>query len=351
MRVCMVCPYDLGVFGGVQSQVFGLADALSSMGHEVKVVGPGRPADSFESVGRSLGIRANGSVAPIAPQPTSWRRTIRLLEDADVAHVHEPFVPGPSLACLLQTAVPVVGTFHQSGFAWPYRVAAPLVRQLGRRIAEPTAVSEAAAAMVEGPLGRPVEVLWNGVAPRPPFGRLETTGPTIVFVGRHERRKGLRVLLEALTELPADIRLWVIGEGPETSELHDRFSDPRIEWLGRVSDAERDRRVASADVYCAPNLGGESFGLVLAEAMASGVAVVASDLPAFRSVARPERGEAVLVPPGDAAALAQALSGVLGDPDRRESLSTAARDRAGDFSMERLSAAYESIYARALRSR
>ena len=134
-----------------------------------------------------------------------------------------------------------------------------------------------------------------------------TTGPTICFVGRHEPRKGLEVLLEALTLLPPAVQLWVAGDGAQTRELHEATAgDPRVIWLGRVNDAGKARRLRGADVFCAPSLGGESFGVVLLEAMAAGVPVVASDLTGYRAVAR-SGVDALLVPPGDAAALAEAL--------------------------------------------
>jgi len=282
------------------------------------------------------------------------------VEAADVVHVHEPFVPGPSLACLFQT-VPVVGTFHQSGFAWPYTVASPVARWLGRRIAAPVAVSEAAAAMVRRPLGRPVEVLWNGVSSPGPVEPIEARRPTISFLGRHEERKGLGVLLGALSKLDQtgegqtgegqDVEVWVMGEGPLTAQLQDRFADDRrIEWLGKVDDAERDRRLAASDIYCAPNLGGESFGVVLLEAMRFGTPVVASDIPAFRAVARPERSEGQLFPPGDEAALAGVLQRLLSDDDHRARIGAAGAERAAELSMEQLAQRYDEIFNRVVRA-
>lgn len=353
MRLALVCPYSLSVDGGVQAQVRGLAAALTALGCSVRVVAPAdgpiavNGAD-VEVVGPSVAVRANGSVAPISPWPSAWRKTLKALLAVDLVHVHEPFVPGPALASLLRTQAPVVATFHQSGFAWPYRLAGPLVRLVGRRIATPVAVSAAAAAMVERPLARPVEILWNGVELPAATDPHATQGPTIAFVGRHEERKGLSVLLAAMSHLGSDVRLWIMGSGPLTERLEARHrDDPRIEWLGRVDDAERDRRLAGADVYCAPNLGGESFGLVLAEAMAAGAAVVASDIPAFRAVARPSEEEAVLVPPGDPAALARALGELLGDAERRRTMESAGRRRAEELSMARLAERYLEIYERA----
>ena len=354
MRVALVCPYSISVFGGVQTQVMGLSDAFRSLGHEVDVVAPADgPTDveGLRAVGNSIKVRANGSVAPISPLPPAWRRTLRAVRVADVIHVHEPFVPGPALACLLQKQVPVVGTFHQSGFGWPYAVASPIFRWLGRRIAVPVAVSEAAAAMVRRPLGRPVEVLWNGVSTPGPVEPIETLRPTISFLGRHEERKGLGVLLGALSKLELDVQVWVMGEGPLTAQLRDRFAnDRRIEWLGKVDDVERDRRLAASDIYCAPNLGGESFGVVLLEAMRFGTPVVASDIEAFRAVARPERFEGQLFPPGDEAALADALRSLLGDHTKRRRIGAAGARRAAELSMEQLALRYDEIFNRVVRA-
>jgi phosphatidylinositol alpha-mannosyltransferase len=171
-----------------------------------------------------------------------------------------------------------------------------------------------------------------------------TEGPTILYVGRHEPRKGLAVLLEAMAALPPDVRLWVTSDGPDTAKLRARYDDPRVEWLGRVDDEERNRRLKGADVFCAPSLHGESFGVVLLEAMAASTPVVASDLPGYRNVARPG-AEGLLVPPGDPAALAAALRQVLTDTQRAAHLVEGGDRRAEELSMDRLAERYLSIYA------
>lgn len=352
MRVALICPYSLTVFGGVQTQVNGLQRALVKAGHEAVLLAPAdEPVEDQDvvTVGRSIGVRANGSVAPISPWPSSWGRTLGEIRDGDfdVVHVHEPFVPGPCLAAVLRSPVPVVGTFHQSGWRWPYAAAFPIVRLVGRRLRRCVAVSESAAAMVSRPLGREVEVLWNGVEVAGAVADIKWVkeGPTIAFLGRHETRKGLEILLRAMAHLGPDVRLWVMGEGPLTDDLKRAYgSDTRVSWLGRPANLMRDSRLRQADVYCAPNLGGESFGLVLAEAMAVGAPVVASDLDAFRAVARPERGEGVLVPPGDPLALASSLRQVLDDGPLRERMRTAGLARARELSMDRLAARYNAIY-------
>src|SRR5690606_5406521 len=171
-----------------------------------------------------------------------------------------------------------------------------------------------------------------------------TDRPTIFFLGRHEPRKGLDVLLEALRDLPADIRVWVGGEGPQTEELKARHAgDERIEWLGRISDAEREARMRGCTVYCSPSIRGESFGMVLLEAMAAGCALVASDLDGHRNVAT-DGVDALLAPVGDAAALAKAICRVLEDEDLRADLIASGRRRAEELSMDRLAVRYVEIY-------
>ncbi len=173
-----------------------------------------------------------------------------------------------------------------------------------------------------------------------------TEGLTIFFLGRHEPRKGLDVLLDALPRLPSDVHIWVGGEGPDTERLKLRHAgDPRVQWLGRLSDMEKRRRLKAADVFCAPSLRGESFGVVLLEAMAGGAAIVAADLSGYRLVARPEH-DGLLVPPGDAEALGAALVRVLDDDSLRSRLVESGAARAQAFSMDSLADLYLDLYQR-----
>jgi phosphatidylinositol alpha-mannosyltransferase len=171
-----------------------------------------------------------------------------------------------------------------------------------------------------------------------------TEVPTIFFCARHEPRKGLAVLLEAMAELPGDVRLWVGSDGPETVALRSRWAgDPRVEWLGRLSEEEKVARLRGADVFCAPSLRGESFGVVLLEAMAAETPIVATDLPGYANVAR-AGVDAELVHPGDPRALAAALRLVLDDPERARRLVASGRERAEGFSMDRLAQRYVGLY-------
>ncbi len=167
-----------------------------------------------------------------------------------------------------------------------------------------------------------------------------------MFVGRHERRKGLAVLLDAFADLDRDADLWVIGDGPHQDALKGR-GVPRVEWLGRVSEEEKQARLRGATLACFPALDGESFGVVLVEAMAAGTAVVASDIDGYRTVSRQDR-EARLVPPGDAHALQAALRALLDDAPVRERLVAAGRTRADEFSMVRLAERFLPLYERAI---
>ncbi|MFM8863072.1 MAG: glycosyltransferase family 4 protein [Acidimicrobiia bacterium] len=360
MRIGLICPYSLTLPGGVQGQVLSLARALRERGHDVRVLGPcdGPPPDAgVTPLGDSLPTAVNGSVAPIAPDPSAQLRTIRALRDErfDIVNVHEPFAPGVAQTAVVFKAQPLVGTFHAAGEIAAYRWLNPVVRWMARRLDARVAVSEEARAMAEAAVGGEYEVLFNGVelgsSGSPGLLSERATTPTVLFVARHEDRKGLAVLLEAMTELPPDVRLWVAGEGPQTAGVRARAAgDPRIEWLGRISESEKLRRLRTAQVFCAPSLGGESFGVVLLEAMAAGAAVVGPGIPGDARVARPGR-DALLVPPGDAPALAEALRRVLDDGELRASLVDSGRTRTTEFSMDRLAGHYEDIFERVLRRR
>jgi phosphatidylinositol alpha-mannosyltransferase len=352
VRVGLVCPYSLSLPGGVQGQVLGLARSLRNLGHMVRVLAPcdGPPPEAgVTPLGNSVPLASNGSVAPIAPDAAATLRTIAALRDEafDVVHLHEPMVPGPTITSLLFCEQPVIGTFHRSGASSAYDKLKPVVRALAKRLDVSCAVSEDARATAHDALGGTYELLFNGIeidryAKATPW---PTEGPTIFFIGRHEHRKGLAVLLEAMAELPKDVRLWVAGDGPQTAELKAASADDdRVEWLGRVTDDDAARRLRGADVFCAPSLHGESFGVVLLEAMASQTPIVASELPGYRNVARPDV-DALLVEPGDASALAAALRRLLDDQSLATRLVAAGESRAEEFSMDHLAERYEQLYS------
>lgn len=350
-----MCPYSLTLPGGVQAQVLGLAHAYRALGLDATVLAPCDgvpPAPGVVPIGRSIPFASNGSVAPIAPDPVAIARTLAALkaERPDVLHLHEPMSPGGPWAALLRCPAPAVGTFHASGsaIATIYRACRPILRPLARRLALRTAVSDDARATAERWLGGAYRILPNGVEVEA-FAKAEpwpTDRPVILFVGRHEERKGLGVLLDAFAGLERGAVLWVAGEGPQTEELKAR-AVAGVEWLGSISELEKARRLRAASVFCAPSIYGESFGIVLLEAMAAGVPVVASDIPGYRDVARRDR-EALLVPAQDAGALRDGVRRVLDEAGTASRLVEAGRERASTFSMTSLAERYAVLFDQAV---
>jgi len=320
----------------------------------VRVLGPcdgPPPAPWVTPLGNSLPTGINGSVAPVAPDVSAALRTIRALNDEafDVLHLHEPLAPGACQTSLFIKLAPVVGTFHTAGDSAPYRVLRSPLARLIERIDIRVAVSKDARELVTRYFGGDYRVLFNGIeaasfAPPAPRERERV----VFFVGRHEERKGLGVLLRAMSSLPRDVRLWVASDGPQTAELRAAYAnDPRIEWLGRISDEDKIDRLQRCAVFCAPSLHGESFGVVLLEAMAALAPVVASNLDGYRNVAT-DGEDALLAEPGDPALLAGALNRVLGDRELAGRLTEAGKSRAAAHSMERLVEEYEDLYAEVL---
>ncbi|MEI8240124.1 MAG: glycosyltransferase family 4 protein [Actinomycetota bacterium] len=357
LRVGMVCPYSLSVPGGVQGQVLGLARALRQMGIEVRVLGPcdGPPPATFVTpLGNSLPTTANGSVAPLAPDPSAVLRTMRVLfeEQFDVLHLHEPFAPGPPMTSILLHPAPVVATFHAAGESASYKYLKAPIKAAAKNLVHQVVVSKDALALVQEYLGGEYEVLYNGVEIDLYSSAEPAAAPpnTIFFCGRHEERKGLDVLIEAMSRLGPDVHLQIASSGPDTQRLKAQTAgDHRIEWLGRIADEEKVARLRGASVFCAPSLRGESFGVVLIEAMAAGTCIVASSLDGYLNVATHDK-DAYLVEPGDAIALADALRTVLGSPDLQQRLVAAGHRRAGDFSMAALARRYAEIYHDAVRT-
>jgi phosphatidylinositol alpha-mannosyltransferase len=351
LRVGLVCPYSLTVPGGVQAQVLGLARELRRQGHEARVLGPcdGPPPEAFVTpLGNSLPTAANGSIAPLAPDASAALRTIRALNDEafDIVHVHEPMAPGPPMTAVIFQRAPMVGTFHAAGRSSSYQIFYWFLKWVAGHIDRKVVVSKDALELVQSHLGGEYDILFNGVeideiaaaAPTP------TNHPTIFFCGRHEERKGLAVLLEAFTTLPDDVHLWIASDGPDGPRLRQQYGgSERITWLGRISDAEKFARLRGATVFCAPSLHGESFGVVLIEAMAAGTPVVASGIDGYRNVAT-DGVDALLVEPGDTAALAAAIRSVIGDETLAGTLCAAGHKRAQHFSMRTLAAEYVRIY-------
>lgn len=354
LRIGMVSPYSLTIPGGVQQQVLALARALREKGHEVRVLGPcdGPPPDPFVTpLGNSLPTAVNGSVAPLAPDASAALRTIRALNDEafDVLHVHEPLVPGPAMTSLLVKMAPVVATFHSAGESAAYRTFSRQLKWIASRIDIRVGVSKDAVELAQRYIGGEYEVLFNGIE----LGMFESVVPqqrekVIFFLGRHEPRKGLSVLIDAMKLLPQDVTLWIGSDGPETESLQQQTQDDsRIHWLGRISEEDKLDRLSRASVFCAPSLRGESFGIVLIEAMAAGVPVVSTNIDGYRNVAT-DGTNAILVEPGNAQLLASSLARVLTDSRFSEQLAANGLIRARQFSMDSLADHYLELYQRAL---
>lgn len=341
MRIGIVCPYSLDVAGGVQRHVLDLAAALRALGHTVEVLAPttGTAPEFVTPAGRAVGVPYNGSVARVAFGPLTRHRTRRWLaaHDFDVLHVHEPTTPSVSALALLDARGPVVATFHTS--TERSRVLAafgPVARPLLERVTARIAVSATARRVQVEHLGGDATEIPNGVdVARFAHGPALDLPPAVRvgYVGRFdEPRKGMPVLLAALRRVVAerpDVRLLVVGRGD--GDRLRRAAGPglagRIDLLGPVDEATKAAALRSVAVFCAPHRGGESFGMVLTEAMAAGAPVLAADLESFRAVLDDGRAGA-LFPPGDDAALAAALTRLLDDETARARLAAAGRERA-----------------------
>lgn len=333
MRIGMVCPYSFDVPGGVQAHVLQLAEVMRGYGHHVSVLAPSSPhvelPDYVVSGGKAVPIPYNGSVARLRFGPATHRLVKKWLANGefDVLHLHEPNAPSLSMLALQAAEGPIVATFHTSTTkSLTLSVFQGILRPYHEKIVGRIAVSDLARRWQMEALGSDAVEIPNGVdvdsfATAPLLDGYPRPGRSVLFLGRFdEPRKGMGVLLRALPGLVAafpDVEVMVVGRGDE-AELASEAGDlaRHLRFLGLVDDAEKASAMRSADVYCAPNTGGESFGIVLVEAMAAGTAVVASDLDAFRRVL--EDGEAGrLVPVDDAAALATALVDVLRDDEAR----------------------------------
>lgn len=358
MKIGLVCPYALRLYGGVQGQVAGLALAFATKGHAVTVAAPSATGPVAEQLvaagvevidaGPTVGIRANGSVAPITVRPRAAMAVRRALSGAhvDVVHVHEPLAPVTAWGLVLAPVAPQVATFHRSGGGGWLRAIAPVRPLLGRAFAQSFAVSPSAAQFARLVTTADPEILFNGIALAPVRTEEHSTKPTIAFIGRHEHRKGLEVLLRAHDGM-VGVDLVVAGAGLETEELRAAFPEsPDRQWVGVLTDAEKQALLQRASVVCLPSLGGESFGVVVLEALAAGAVTVASAIDGYTQAAD---GHALLAPPGDAGGLRRVLDEAVsmaisesgfGAPSAKE----AARAHAERWSMDALSERYLDVY-------
>ena len=365
MRIGIVSPYSFDVPGGVQNHIMDLAEALLGLGHEVSVLAPADDDAELPpyvvSAGRAVPLPYNGSVARIAFGPVSTARVRRWLRrgEFDVLHVHEPFSPSLSFLAVVSARGPVVATFHTAmtrsrALAGLQNFLQPVMEKITARIA----VSELARKVQVEHLGGGAVEIPNGVAVRKfataaPMPGWPGDGGSLGFLGRFtESRKGFPLLRTAYVTLARErpgLRLLVAGPGDPgdlyddiPKELHDR-----VEFLGLVSEADKARMLRSVDVYVAPNTGGESFGMILTEAMAAGAAIAASDLDAFRRVLDGGRAGA-LFPNGDADGLTRLLGELLDDPRRRADLASCARHVVGMFDWPSVANRVLEVYATAI---
>jgi len=372
VKVALVCPYDWGKPGGVRGHVAALAGFLAE-DHEVRVLAPfsgsaPRRDRRLVPLGRPLGVRYNRSVAPVSLSPLAVRRVAAALADfaPHVVHVHEPLAPMASLAAAALGPHPVVGTFH----AWApsdrlYRLSSPLTRRIAARLDARIAVSPAAQQFAAGALRLPLgafRVIPNGIdeqafataAPLPELA--DSQRPLLLFVGRLEPRKGLDVAIRGFLRLRASsprVRLCVVGDGPERSRAQAMVPPsirPDVLFVGRVDDADLARYHASADVFLAPATSGESFGIVLLEAMAAGLPVIASDIPGYRTIVKDGR-QGRLVPPRDAFALAEAAGALLANPALRRAMAAEGRRTAAEHAWPMIGRRIAALYHRVLTTR
>ncbi|WP_426566810.1 glycosyltransferase family 4 protein [Angustibacter sp. McL0619] len=343
MRIGIVCPYSFDVPGGVQFHIRDLAEHLIGQGHDVGVLAPADEdtpvPDYVTASGRAVPVPYNGSVARVNFGPVSSRRTRKWLEAGrwDVVHIHEPVTPSLSLLALWACDGPIVATFHTSNLrSRAMQAAYPLVRPSLEKISARIAVSEDARHTVTTHIGGDAVVIPNGVfvdrfadAPVRPQWQGTEAAPTVAFVGRlDEPRKGLPVLCQAIPAVLASrpgARFLVAGRGDEqeAAELLPEQLRGSVEFLGMVSDEDKASLLRSVDLYVAPHTGGESFGIVLVEAMSAGAPVLASDLDAFRRVLD-DGALGELFTAADADSLSTSLLALLADPPRREALRTKA---------------------------
>lgn len=349
MRVGLVCPYSFDEPGGVQAHVLDLAAKLRELGHHSQVLGPASDRtelpDYVTRGGPAVPVRYNGSVARLSFGPQVRWTTRHFIEEGnfDVLHVHEPNSPSYSMVATRMATGPIVATYHASAeSSYALKLALPALRGSLEKIRAGIAVSDQAWRWQAEQVGTDPVIIPNGVDTRR-FAEARSDhgsgGVETVFLGRHEEpRKGLDVLLQAVELLPRRPRVTVVGGG-----------GPRrvdgVEFTGRVTETEKAEILGRADIFVAPNLGGESFGIILVEAMAAGCAVVASDIPAFAAVCGEDAG--LRFPPGDASALARQLRMLIDDVALRNRLAACGARRAQDFDWDvvarQVIAVYEAV--------
>ena len=351
MKIGLASPYDITWPGGVTVHISRLADRLEAAGHEVKILAPHSPSRDLPvgceviPLGRSVPVPAGGSVARVSL--SLWLdhkvRDVLSRESFDLVHIHEPLMPVLSLTVLRHSNAVNVGTFHAvhgkfRNYGWSF----PILRRWFKRLDGCIAVSPAAREYVERFFRAEYEIIPNGIdvenfsRPKEPIPGLNDGKTNILFVGRMEKRKGFRYLLEAYGKLKwenPNIRLVVVGPGSPDRDCYRIMSERNLQdvvFAGTVSYEDLPRYYQSAHICCAPATGRESFGIVLLEAMASGKPVVATNIKGYAAVVEHGR-QGLLAPPKDASKLAEALGFLINDPKLREQMGAAGREKAARF--------------------
>lgn len=367
MKIGLVTPYVYPLPGGVNQHVRHLYDNLRLRGHDVRIITSSHGLQRASQgdvirIGKGFSMPANGSVGTVtlSPRYLSQVRTVLEREQFDLLHFHEPFVPFLSLIVLRLSTSVNIATFHAyGGFSPAYEFGSKVMGSYARRLHGRIAVSAAARHFIDRFFPGDYKVIPNGVdvarfERAVPIARWQDGTKNLLFVGRFEPRKGLLDLLKAyriLRKTGCPCRLLVVGGGPQEREARRYLMTRRtggVEFLGRVSDEERDALFRTADVYVSPATGRESFGIVLLEAMAAGTAIVCSDIHGYKGVVRRDR-DALLVPPRDPKSLAAAIGRLVADDDLRERMAASGLSRAREFSWERVTAKVEDYYGFVIR--
>jgi phosphatidylinositol alpha-mannosyltransferase len=362
VKIGLVSPYVYPLPGGVTQHVRYLYENLRLRGHDVRILtsshGLQRASEGdIIRIGKGFSLPVNGSVGTVtlSPRFVSQVRDTLEREQFDLLHFHEPFVPFLSTILLRLSTSVNIATFHAyGGFSPSYEFGSKVMKGEAARLHGRIAVSGAAKHFIDRYFPGEYKVIPNGVdidrfQRAVPLARWQDGTRNILFVGRFEPRKGLLELLKAyriLRKTGCECRLLVVGTGPLGKEARRYIATRRlrgVEFLGRVSDEEKAQLYRTADVYVSPATGGESFGIVLLEAMAAGTAIVASDIHGYKGVVRRGR-EALLVPPNEPKPLAAAIARLLGDDDLRAEMAMAGLERAQDFSWERVTAKVDGFY-------
>ena len=367
MKIGIVTPYAYPMPGGVNDHVGSLYRVLRARGHDVRIITSSHGLQKASEgdiirVGKGFGVPFNGSMGTITLSPTylAQMRAILERERFDVLHYHEPFVPFLSLVTLTLSTSVNVGTFHAfGGLSISYEFGKRMLGHYAGKLHGRIAVSPAARHFISRYFPGEYKIVPNGVEPgryqrAVPIARYRDGVPNILFVGRMEPRKGLIHLLRAFRKLQRDgvrARLLLVGTGPGEREarryvLTRQLDD--VEFLGRVSEAQKAQLFKTADIYVSPATGRESFGIVLLEAMSAGAPIICSDIHGYRGVVRRER-DGILVEPGNADALAASIRRLIDDPALRAQLSRAGEERAQLFTWERVGQAVEEYYGFVIR--